>query len=197
VWAVLLSYDIRNVSFAVPFLGFSIGSWPLVYKKKLISVFQIIKNFCCRHKMKIIVIYGMLVLTAGTVTSLVFNDALLNYNIKKRMYTGLGREMNSAILNFLKENPSVVIVTDYVPLLFLPDIDRSRIYELHYNSEKQVLSVLHSTVNSYLLTTDSAHQAFAVRMTQQGKLVPLVLRGNAGLYRYNVVAETDQTDADN
>jgi hypothetical protein len=90
MWAVLLSYDIRNVSFAVPFLGFAIGSWPLVYRKKLISgfqimtsIFQIVKDFCYRHKMKIIVICGIFVITAGTVISLVLNDILLNYNIKK------------------------------------------------------------------------------------------------------------------
>jgi hypothetical protein len=198
MWAFLLSYDIRNVSFAVPFLGFAAGAWLSAYGEKLVSIFRAVINVYVSRERKITGILGVLVLIAGAAGFLSFNDRLIQYNIKKRMHAGLGIEMNTAILETIRENPSAVIVTDYQPVFFLPGIQQSSFHSISdYKPEfeEQLLPALTSSPNSYFLARNPFQKEWVYRLMRQGRLIPVMLYEDLGLYKY--VDGPGQTSADN
>ncbi|MDL2279624.1 hypothetical protein LJC15_03045 [Desulfovibrio sp. OttesenSCG-928-G11] len=111
-WAIMLSYDSRNVSLAIPFLAFSAGhvllglrgnlpAWNIKCKKILPSLLAVAA----------ILAIALLILFSDQV-----KDKLYIKQDKQAMHMGPGRLFNSEMMKELKKRPGFMI-TSYSPMV--------------------------------------------------------------------------------
>ena len=188
-WAAFLSYDIRNSSTALPILSmcsaFYIQRESYRYNDKAISLPSFLTAYIPQKHHILFLCLGCFVslLAFSFFVSQPINNFMERQQLKKQISAGLGKSMNTLILENINRAPGLVL-TDFQPLNYVPNFP-SRLYR-HATTlcqKPECLKTLHLEIiesladydRVYLLVPERAVRSFEKYFYEQRELVVAML----------------------
>jgi hypothetical protein len=149
-WSILLSYDERNVAFALPFLGYAFGAWVACAWGNILPRLRSWRVWSKRTAVKLAIVCGFFIVLVASYFSAPINDALHRAHQQKALQRGLGEAFNRKVIEAFKKEPAI-IVSSYQSLEWLPGFNKS-LSRVFPRTEAQLCAMLDNETTFYVMT---------------------------------------------